>query len=140
MKFDKEISSGGVVYAKEENQIKVALIVRGGGKIWCLPKGKIEKDESPDAAALREVKEETGLDGEIEKKLGDITYWYYSKENDTKYFKTVSFYLLRHTGGSAATNPEEAEECRWFPILEALKSMSYKSECEIVEKAKKLLC
>ena len=139
MKKGREISSGGVIYKKDGGTIKIALISRKKGEIWGLPKGKVEKNESPDVTALREVKEETGLEGEIEKKIGDINYYYYSKQNDTRYFKTVSFYLIHHTGGSSKHHDWEVDDCKWFSVEEALNIMTYEGEKDMVGKAKAIL-
>jgi len=139
MKTGKEISAGGVIYKDEGAGIKIALIALKNKQIWALPKGKLERGESPDEAALREVKEETGLEGEIKSKIGDIAYEYYSKERDTRYSKTVTFYLMRNIGESSRRHDWEVDDCQWFPIDEALKVMSYKSEREMVERAKAVL-
>ncbi len=80
LKIGREISSGGVIYKKDEDKIKIALIHRKDRNVWALPKGKIDKGEKPQEAAIREVEEETGLKGEIEKKINDIKYWYIAKD------------------------------------------------------------
>ncbi|MBI5663729.1 MAG: NUDIX domain-containing protein, partial [Nitrospirae bacterium] len=84
----KRISSGGVIYRPATGgsgdnpgaRIEVAIVAVRGGKAWCLPKGIINKGEDPPTAALREVREETGLSGEIVDEIGVISYWYYLKE------------------------------------------------------------
>ncbi len=74
MRTLKEISSGGVVY-RDLNGITEVALIRVGHR-WCLPKGQVEKGEELQETALREVKEETGLDGEVVAKIGDISYWF----------------------------------------------------------------
>ena len=139
MKTEREISSGGVIYKKDEGKYKISLIARKNKTVWCLPKGKIEKGEKPEQTALREVEEETGLRGDLERKIGDITYWYVDRKRDLRIFKIVSFYLIKHTGGSSRRHDWEVEDCRWFDFGEAQKVMSYESEREIVKKAVKIL-
>ncbi len=134
-----EFSSGGIIYRKRGKKAEVALIVRGEGKIFCLPKGKIEKPEAPQQTALREVEEETGLKGEIEKELGKINYWFYSKEDKAKVFKTVYFYLIKYESGETTHHDFEVEEVKWLPIDEALKIITYPSERKMMQKAKLLL-
>lgn len=73
-------SAGGVVFRRSGPGFDVALVSVKGGKVWTLPKGLINKGESPRETALREVAEETGLKGEIMDDLGEITYWYVAKE------------------------------------------------------------
>lgn len=130
-----QVSSGGVTFRKSKKGIEVALIRIRSGR-WALPKGLTNKGEVPEETALREVREETGLEGRLIDKLGDIEYWYFSKEDQTKYHKFVHFYLIEYERGSINDHDWEVEEVRWFPIDKAIKALSYKSEKEIMERAK----
>jgi len=142
-----QFSAGGVVCRKGATGIEVVILTRGkvppfgrdGGKVFCLPKGKIERLETPRQAALREIKEETGLTGTIEKDLGKINYWFYSEEDRTRVHKTVYFFLVRYESGSTSDHDTDAEDVRWLPADEALKIMSYPSERKMVEKAVAIL-
>lgn len=134
-----QFSAGGVVYRKRDKKAEVVLLTRGGGKIFCLPKGKIERSEIPQEAALREVKEETGLNGTIKKELGKIKYWFYSEEDKARVHKTVTFFLIKYGSGDTSDHDTDAEEARWLPIDQALKIMTYPSERQMVEKARESL-
>lgn len=134
-----QFSSGGIIYRKQGKRVEVALIVRGEGKVFCLPKGKIEKPETPQETALREVEEETGLKGKIEKEIGKINYWFYSKEEKARIFKTVYFYLIRYESGETQGHDFEVEEVKWLSIDEALKIMTYPTERKMMQKANSLL-
>ena len=140
MRTVREISSGGVVYRKHKGTVEIALIrVRDR---WCLPKGQVEEGEGLQETALREVREETGLEGKIVEKLGDITYWYTNKtkEGETiRIFKRVYFYLIRWLKGDVSRHDDEVEEAAWFPIAKALGQIYYPTEREMVKKAEALL-
>lgn len=128
------VSSGGVIFRVVNDQFEVALISRG--RVWCLPKGLIEKGETGEKTALREVKEETGLDGEIVEKIGEINYNFFRGK---RYFKTVHFFLLKYVGGSLSNHDFEADKVKWFPISEALEILTYVNERKILKKAKEML-
>jgi 8-oxo-dGTP pyrophosphatase MutT (NUDIX family) len=131
----KEISAGGVVYKKNERGFDVVLISVRNGQAWCLPKGIVDKGETTEEAAAREVKEETGLTGSIIDKLGDVNYWYYIKEENIKCRKTVHFYLMEYISGDTADHDSEVDEAGWFTIESALKKLTYKGDRAMVEKA-----
>lgn len=132
----RQTSSGGVIYKKTEDAYEVVLVSVRGGRYWCLPKGIVDKGETPEATAVREVREESGLTGRIIDKLGDITYWYYIKGDNTKCRKTVHFYLMEYESGSTAEHDFEVDEAEWFPMEAALEKISFRGDKTILEKAK----
>lgn len=135
----RQVSSGGVIFRKKNALIEIALIAVKGGKVWCLPKGIVDKGESPEMTAVREVAEETGLKGRIIEKLGEIFYWYYIKEEEARCRKTVHFFLIEYERGDVSKHDFEVDMAAWFPIDDALKMASHKGEKEIIEKAKEIL-
>lgn len=135
----RQVSSGGVIFRKNNAAIEIALIAVKGGKVWCLPKGIVDKGESPEMTAVREVAEETGLKGRIIEKLGEISYWYYIKEEEARCRKTVHFFLIEYESGDISKHDFEVDMASWFPIDDALKMASYKGDKEIIEKAQKIL-
>jgi 8-oxo-dGTP pyrophosphatase MutT (NUDIX family) len=92
-------SAGGVVYRENGKGFEIILIKIKNGTIFTLPKGAIDEGESIDETALREVREETGVNGEIEEELGNVSYWFYAKGENIKYKKTVHYFLLRYVSG-----------------------------------------
>jgi 8-oxo-dGTP pyrophosphatase MutT (NUDIX family) len=114
--------------------------IRPGGKpdgIWALPKGIVGSGERPEATAVREVEEETGLEGLPVGKLGDVRYVY--TWGGERIFKFVSFYLLRYRQGRIdelePAMRHEVAEARWLPLEEAPRLLAYKGEREMAEKA-----
>jgi 8-oxo-dGTP pyrophosphatase MutT (NUDIX family) len=114
--------------------------IRPGGKppgVWALPKGLVGRGEDPEATALREVTEETGVEGGPVTKLGDVRYVY--TRGGERIFKVVSFYLVRYRHGRIGDVPpahaHEIEEARWLPLAEAPRLLAYRGEREMAERA-----
>jgi 8-oxo-dGTP pyrophosphatase MutT (NUDIX family) len=135
----REISSGGVVVRRMRGRWWLAAI-RPGGKsegIWALPKGLVARGEDPAATAVREVAEETGLEAELDTKLGDVRYVY--TRRGARIFKIVSFYFLRYRRGRiGAVSPEHAheiEDARWLPLEEAPRLLAYRGERDMADRA-----
>jgi 8-oxo-dGTP pyrophosphatase MutT (NUDIX family) len=136
----REISAGGVVYRRDGEEIEIVLAsrrTRRGELAWGLAKGGIEENESPEEAAVREVREETGLLAEIEDSLGETRYFYVWE--DVRIRKTVHFFLMRHTGGDIDDRDDEMEEIRWFPLERALKRAAYRGERDVLGRAAEIL-
>jgi 8-oxo-dGTP pyrophosphatase MutT (NUDIX family) len=135
----KRVSSGGVLYRISDNGVEVVLVLVKGVQAWCIPKGLIDKGEDPPATALREVREETGLTGEIRNKIDHISYWYFIRDEMIKIHKTVHFYLMGFVDGSTDDHDDEVDEAKWFPIADAIEVLSYRSEKGIMHKAKTMI-
>lgn len=103
--------------------------------MWGLPKGGVESGETFAQAAVREVAEETGIDGVVNRELGSITYSFYSRQDGGRIHKTVHYYLMRATGGDTSRHDHEVSEARWMPLREALALMAYPNEREMVRRA-----
>ena len=135
-----EVSAGGVVYRRGSDGIEVVLAARRtrrGELAWGLAKGGIEPDESSEEAAVREVREETGIEAEIEASLGETRYFYVWE--DVRIRKTVHFFLMRATGGDPGDRDDEMEDVQWFPLERALKRAAYRGEREVLGRAAEIL-
>jgi len=128
------VSSGGVIVKKSNDGFEVALIYKDG--IWWLPKGLVEPGETLEETAVREVKEETGLQGELVGRIGESNYTF---SREKLFFKTVHFFLLRFVGGSVEAHDYEADEVRWMPASMALQLLAYPNEQRMVVKALEML-
>jgi 8-oxo-dGTP pyrophosphatase MutT (NUDIX family) len=138
---ERQVSSGGVIVRRHRGQSQVCLIARRSGQtlVWGLPKGHVEDREDPLTTALREVREETGLVGEAIAPLGAITYWFAVKEDKTRYFKRVHFYLMRYVDGNPRHHDHEVEDAAWVPLDEAHNRLSYPNERRILLIAQRYL-
>jgi 8-oxo-dGTP pyrophosphatase MutT (NUDIX family) len=129
VKTRSEFSAGGVVIRRTPEGAEVALAARRtrkGDLAWGLPKGLVEPGEQPEQAALREVREETGLEAEILESLGETSYWYVWEGERVR--KKVAFFLMEATGGDISLHDHEMEEIRWVPLAEAPRRATYPSE------------
>jgi 8-oxo-dGTP pyrophosphatase MutT (NUDIX family) len=135
----REFSAGALIVRRLRGRWWLAAI-RPGGKpegLWALPKGNIARGEAPDVTALREATEETGLEGVLQGKLGDVKYVY--TLGGERIFKVVSFYLVRYRRGRIDEVPDtfrhEVEEARWLPLENAPRLLAYGGEREMARKA-----
>jgi 8-oxo-dGTP pyrophosphatase MutT (NUDIX family) len=128
-------SAGGVVLRDEDSVILIARRSPSGELQWTLPKGIVEPGETAEEAALREVREETGLEVSIAAPLGTIDYWFVWKPDDTRYHKFVHYFAMRPTGGDTADHDDEVEDVGWFSIDDALATASFANERELIARA-----
>ena len=120
---------------KQDGVVEIAVIRTKGNEKFQLPKGLLDKDESPEQAAVREVREETGLVAESIGHLGRISYTYsadYGTGVET-IDKTVDFFLMRFVSGETSDHDDEVEEACWIKLLNAEGSMLFDSEKEILK-------
>ena len=136
-----QISAGGVAYRRRAKGIEVALISVGERERWQLPKGIVDKGESTEAAAVREVREEAGITTTSLQLIDKVEYWYQSKESGApvRYHKFVYFYLFRYKSGDVRNHDDEVNEARWVQIDEAIDLLAFDNEKKIVARAKKLI-
>jgi 8-oxo-dGTP pyrophosphatase MutT (NUDIX family) len=135
----RELSYGGVVVRGDmtDGTAELAAIVPRGKRALALPKGGANPDEPPEATAVREVREETGLTATVRTQLGDVTYWY--RRSGRRVRKTVRFFLCDFVEGSTDDHDHEVTEARWIPLQEAPDALTYAGEREMVERAIGLL-
>ena len=146
-KFKREFSAGGVVFRKlktknEKLKTEWLLIKPSGKERWQLPKGLIDEGEDSKTAALRETREESGVETRVLDKVDTITvFFHYHYEDAPKelIFKTVVFYLMEYLKETTEGPDFEVERVSWFPFEEAYANLTFASEKKVLEKAKKIL-
>jgi 8-oxo-dGTP pyrophosphatase MutT (NUDIX family) len=117
--------------------VQIALVGRLHADIWVLPKGTPHRGESVVEAALREVREETGLVTRVVDELGSIRYSF--TRDGVRYHKEVFHYLLEAIGGDVSLHDHEYDEARWFPLAEAERRLTYENEADILRSAVPLI-
>jgi 8-oxo-dGTP pyrophosphatase MutT (NUDIX family) len=139
-----QTSAGGVVYRRPgaEGPIDVALVRVGPKNRWQLPKGLVEHGEAPEATAVREVREEAGVHGELIAPLEAVEYWYVGSQGGNervRFHKRVHFFLLEYREGDVEDHDDEVSESRWVPIDDAEAMLAFSSERNVMARARELL-
>jgi mutator protein MutT len=129
-----ELSAGGAV-VRDDEVIVIVPVKRDANRrrVLALPKGHLDEGETPEAAATREVTEETGVTAELIDKLGDVEYSY--ERRGRRRAKRVAFFLFEYRSGNVEDHDHEIEEARWVPLEEAAEALTYPGEREIVRRA-----
>jgi 8-oxo-dGTP pyrophosphatase MutT (NUDIX family) len=138
----EQVSAGGVVFRRRGTSVEVALISVGEKSRWQLPKGLVGRGESPEAAALREVREETGCVCEPVEPIETVEYWYVGTARGggrVRFHKFVHFYLLRYASGDVSDHDAEVNEARWIEIGEATRLLAFKGERTVLARAHEMI-
>jgi len=142
-KIIREFSSGGAVFKKEKGEtlwiVRATVPSELFPKVyWTLPKGWIDGDETLEETAVREVKEEGGIEAKIVEKIGTIKYFYLHPERGN-ILKFVTFFLMEWKSDLPEGFDGETSEVVWLPFKEAYKKLSHSGEKQILKKANSLL-
>jgi 8-oxo-dGTP pyrophosphatase MutT (NUDIX family) len=131
---ERELSAGGVV-VRDRSCVVIVPTRRAadGRRVLALPKGHVDPGETPAQAALREVREEAGVDASLREELGDVRYFY--MRSGRRIAKVVQFFLLDYESGTPDDHDHEVEEARWLPLEEAVTALTYDGERAIAARA-----
>jgi len=144
VRTENAFSAGGVVFRRRSARadasasrpptgFDVVLVGQASDDFWVLPKGTPAPGETTEQAALREVREETGVTVRILDRLGSIHYWF--SRRGVRFSKEVLYYLMEATGGDVALHDHEYDDARWFPLDEAATRLAHLNEAEIMRQA-----
>ena len=136
-----QVSAGGVAFRRAGSQIQIAIVSVKPSLRWQLPKGIVDPGETMQVTAVREVREEAGIETELIDLIETVQYWYQRVQygQRLRYHKYVHFFLLKYRAGDVANHDHEIAESRWVPFEEALKMLAFKSERNVVEKAREMI-
>lgn len=126
------VSAGGVVYRRGEGGLQVLLIRDRFGR-WTVPKGHVEEGERPEEAALREIREETGITGRVVAALPPTTYYF--RHRGVLVRKTVHHFLVEAVGGELRPQEEEIADARWFAPEEIAALPQYDTNRGVLQAA-----
>lgn len=136
-----QFSAGGVAFRNGADGLETVIVLMLPERRWQLPKGVIDPGETSEQAALREVREEGGIECEIVEKLDTIEYWFTVDRDSSpaRIHKRVDFYLMRYISGDVADHDHEVEDAVWVNFTEALARLEFESERDVVARALDIL-
>lgn len=137
LKTVEQVSAGGVALRNSPRGPEVAIIKTAAEGRWQLPKGIIDDSETPGQAALREVREEAGIECTLIELIDVIEFWFVAAyEGERKrYHKHVHFFLMHYVSGDVADHDREASDARWVSISSALEMLAFDEEKQVLQKA-----
>lgn len=133
----EETSAGGLVLDERRRGALIGRQDRRGRMVWSLPKGHIEEGETAEAAAIREIREETGISGSIVAPLGIIDFWFMAENR--RVHKTVHHFLLRAESGELSSDDAEVDSVEWVPLEDMSTRLAYADERRLMDRVQDLL-
>jgi 8-oxo-dGTP pyrophosphatase MutT (NUDIX family) len=136
------VSSGGVGFRRAASGTEIVVIKPRGTDRWQLPKGIVDPGESPEVTAIREVREEAGVDATLVGPISTIEYWYVGDDRDgarVRFRKSVHFFLLAFSGGHVDAHDHEVADACWLPLDAAVERLAFRNEKAVVERAREML-
>ena len=127
------VSAGGVVWRRADDRLEVVVCGRRSDGVWGLPKGTPDADEKLEETALREVREETGLQVRLGERLTPIEYWF--TLHGIRYHKRVHHWMMEPVGGDVSHHDHEFDDVRWVSTAEAYATLTHEGEKRLVAEA-----
>jgi 8-oxo-dGTP pyrophosphatase MutT (NUDIX family) len=138
MRSRDEVSAGGVVYRISASGLEVLVCKSSGYHRWVLPKGLVDEGETHEQAAVREVREETGVNARLIAALGEPEKYVYSR-GGMRIFKRVYYFLMTYESGDIAHHDYEMEDVRWATFEEADQLLAYDGAKSMVRRAQTMI-
>jgi 8-oxo-dGTP diphosphatase len=137
----KQVSAGGVAFWRKGDDDQVAIVSVNPSRRWQLPKGLVDEGETVEQAAVREVREEAGINTEVVAPIDTVSYWFVSDWDGerARIHKNVHFFFLRYISGDTADHDHEIFEARWVKAEDAIEMLAFDSEKDIVRKALEMI-
>lgn len=137
----EQVSSGGVAFRRTPSGVEVAIVAVGHPVRWQLPKGIVDPGETPEMTAVREVREEAGIDTRLIAPINTIEYWYVGTSGGqrVRFHKFVHFFLLEYQAGEVGNHDHEVHEARWVKVEAVLNLLTFKNERAIAERAQVMI-
>ncbi len=135
--FKFEESAGGIVFKKEKDTTYVLVTQHSAHHGWVFPKGLIDSGEDRPTTALREVKEEGGVEAKIIQELKPVEYFYKIESHTIK--KKVTYFLMEYLSGNIEDHDWEMEAAEWLPLEKVEERLSYKTDKQVFQQAKAIL-
>lgn len=136
-----QVSAGGVAFRWHDSEPQIAIVSTKPKLRWELPKGIVDPGETPEITAVREVREEAGIETDLLSLIETTEYWYRSTKygKPVRFHKFVYFYLLFYRSGTVLNHDHEVAEAGWVGFEEAIDKLAFKSERNVVEKAQEII-
>jgi 8-oxo-dGTP pyrophosphatase MutT (NUDIX family) len=136
-----QVSAGGVAFRRGVDDVEVAIVSVGNPARWQLPKGIVDPGETPEVTAVREVREEAGIEATLVAPLDTVEYWYvgHRGKQRVRFHKFVHFYLMAYQSGQLSDHDHEVNEARWVSLEQAQAMLAFKGERQAVAQAASLL-
>lgn len=135
MKSRQELSAGGVVFRRADSGVQVLICRTSTTHLWVIPKGLVDPGETEEQAAVREVREETGITARIVEPLDPPEHYVYTRDN-VRIFKTVRYFLMAYVSGSEADHDHEMDDVAWMSPGAAMDLVAYDSARSVLQRAR----
>lgn len=137
----QQVSAGGVAFRPGAATAEIVIVSVGTKLRWQLPKGIVDLGETPEITALREVREEAGIQTQLIQPIDVIEYWYIGdlEGQRVRFHKFVHFFLLAYESGDVQDHDHEVHEARWVSVEQALELLAFKGEKQIVQQASSMI-